>query len=106
LVYTFYDRSYEEVLYHQDLFFQTLQAFEFLSYATFNLAHWLFAFSYFVLSFRIEMTTKDLPEDTHKFRLVAVNTIVCLFNVAVPALVWIYSVKEKEKAEDIIFQVE
>jgi hypothetical protein len=60
---------------------------------TFNLAHWLFAFSYLALSYRMELTAKNLPADTHNCRLNTVNILVCLFNVIVTAIYWINSVK-------------
>jgi hypothetical protein len=72
-----------------------IQAFEFTSFTTFNLAHWFFAFSYMVLSYRIELTAKKLPADTYNCRLNTVNALVCLFNVVVPAIVWIYDIKGK-----------
>ena len=58
--------------------------------ATFNLAHWLFAFSYLVLSYRIELSVRKIQEDTHKFRLNLANIFVCLLNVAIPLIVWVF----------------
>jgi hypothetical protein len=72
----------------------------------FNLAHWIFAFSYFTLSYRLELIAKGLPVDSHNFRLNLVNVIVCLFNVAVPAMVWIFYIKEEYKAATIAFDIE
>ncbi len=103
LWYTYRNRTFKAALHHNDLFYQILNAFQFISYYTFNLAHWLFAFSYLVLSFRIELTTKDLPENTYNFRLQAANILVCLFNAVITALVWVYSVKEEVKSNDIAF---
>ena len=65
---------------------------------TFNLAHWFFAFSYLALSYRMELTAKKLPADTYNCRLNTLNILVCLFNVILPAIVWIYTAKEEKKA--------
>ncbi len=85
------------MLIHSNLFHQFLEASEFISFTAFNLAHWFFAFSYLVLSFRIELTKNKLPEDTYNCRLNAVNIFVCLFNVIVPAIIWIYDIKREYK---------
>ena len=85
---------------------QILQACEFTSFTTFDLAHWFFAFSYLVLSYRIELTAKKLPLDIYNCLLNTVNIIVCLFNVVVPAIVWIYNMKGEFKVAEIAFDVE
>ena len=54
----------------------------------------------------MELKIKGLPEDAHKCRLNTVNIIVCLFNVAVPAMVWIFYIKEEYKAATIAFDIE
>jgi hypothetical protein len=59
---------------------------------TFNVAHWLLAFSYLALSYRIELIAKKLPEDIHNYKLGAINTLVCLINVAAAALYWYFSI--------------
>jgi hypothetical protein len=106
LLYTFNVRYSEGDLNHIDLANQVLYACQFTSSTTFNLAHWLFAFSYFVLSYRIELITKDLPEDTYKSRLMKVNILVCLYTVVIPAIVWIYAIKDEVKIAEIAFDVE
>ncbi len=73
----------------------------FTANTTFNLAHWLFAFSYLVLSYRMELKIKGQPEDTHNCRLNMVNIIVCLFNVAIPAIIWIYFMKDQYEVATI-----
>ena len=65
---------------------------------TFNLAHWVLAFTYLVLSYRMELTTKKLPADTHNCRLNTVNILFCLFNVIMPAIYWICFAKGEYKA--------
>ena len=80
---------------------QILNACNFTSATTFNLAHWVFAFSYLALSYRLELISKNLPEVTHNCRLNTVNVIVCLINVAIPAIYWVFLMKDKEKASAI-----
>ena len=38
----------------------------------------------------MELTAAKLPADTHNCRLNTLNILVCLFNVIVPAIYWIY----------------
>jgi hypothetical protein len=78
----------------------------FTTVTTFNLAHWVFAFSYLALSYRLELISKNLPENTHNCRLNTVNVIVCLFNVAMPAMFWVFSMKKEKKAADITYDIE
>ncbi len=92
-------------LYHADLLNWMIQACNYIYFTTFNLAHWLFAFSYLVLSYRIELTMKGLPEDTHNFTFNSVNILVCTFSGVVPGIFWIYNVKEEYKARDIAGEV-
>ena len=73
---------------------------------TFNLAHWVFAFSYLVLSYRLELISKDLAENTHNRRLNTVNVIVCLVNVAIQAMIWVFDMKEEWKAAGITNDIE
>ena len=95
LCYTYTYRNHNGGLNHYDLAVQILQACDFTRITTFNLAHWFFAFSYLTLSYRMELTAKKMPADTHNCRLNTVNILVCLFNVIVTAIYWIYSVKEE-----------
>jgi hypothetical protein len=50
------------------------------------------------LSYRLELISKNLPEDTHNRRLNTANIIVCLINVAIPAMYWEFRMKEEYKA--------
>jgi hypothetical protein len=50
------------------------------------------------LSYRLELISKELPEYTHNFRLNMVNIIVCLLNVAIPAIVLGLKYAGKDKA--------
>ena len=79
--------------------------FLFAKDSTFNLAHWFFAFSYLVLSNRIELNAKKLPEDTYNCHLNTVNSLLCMFNVAVPAIFWIYYAKEENKTATIAYEI-
>jgi hypothetical protein len=78
----------------------------FTTNTTFNLAHWVFAFSYLALSYRLELISKSLPEDTHNCRLNTVNLVVCLVNVAIPAIYWVFNMKEEYKAKTITYDIE
>ncbi len=93
LAYTYTYRNLTGGLKHFNLSVQILQACNFTLNTTFNLAHWFFAFSYLVLSYRMEQTAKKLPADTHNCRLNTLNILFCLFSVIVPAIVWIYAAK-------------
>ena len=92
-------------LNHYDLANNILQACDFTLNTTFNLAHWFFAFSYLVLSYRMELTAKKMPEDTHNCSLNTLNILVCLFNVIVPVIVWIYDDKGEKKAYEIAYDI-
>ena len=78
----------------------------FTSCIVFNLAHWIFAFSHLVLSYRFKLIAEDLPEETYNCRLKTVNLIVCLINVAIQAIVWLYDIKEELKVANIAFIVD
>jgi hypothetical protein len=54
----------------------------------------------------MELTAVKLPADTHNCRLNTLNIVVCLFNVIVPAIVWIYEAKEEIKVSTIAFFIE
>ncbi len=97
-MFTFNHRNFNGDLNHIDLANQILEALIFTANTTFNLAHWVFAFSYLALSYRLELISKNLPEDTHNRRLNTVNVIVCLINVTIPAIVWVLSMKDEYKA--------
>ena len=84
---------------------QILQACNFTANTTFNLAHWVFAFSYLALSYRLELISKNLPGDTHNCRLNTVNVIVCLVNVAIPAIEWVFGINEEYKAALITYDI-
>ena len=86
LCYTVNDRRYKGDLNNVNLLFQIIHACDFTVVTTFNLAHWVFAFSFLALSYRLELISKDLPEDTRNCRLNTFNVIVCLVNVAIPAI--------------------
>ena len=95
LNYTYTDKSNKGDLKNYDLAVQVLLSFSFTTNTTFNLAHWVFAFSYLVLSYQIELTAKNSPKDTYSRRLNIINFLVCLLNVVVTAIYWIYAAKNK-----------
>jgi hypothetical protein len=78
----------------------------FTTNTTFNLAHWVFAFSYWALSYRLELISKNLPQDTHNCRLNTLNVIVCIINVAIPAMIWVFNMKVEYKAANITYDIE
>jgi hypothetical protein len=100
------DKELKGDLNHPDLTTQIVEACYFTIDTSFNLAHWLFAFSYLTLSYRLELSAKELPVCTHDCRLNTLNVVVCLFNMAVPAVNWIYFTKEKYKASYIAYDIE
>ncbi len=105
LVYTFNDRKYNGDLNNRYLALQILEACTFTGNTTLNLAHWIFAFSYLALSYRLELISKNLPEGTHNCRLNTVNVLVCLFNVAISAIYWVFFMKKWYKAALITFVI-
>ena len=66
-----------------------MAAGEFISYATFNLAHWLFAFNYWALSWRVELIKNRMSPDIYNCSLNAVNIVVSLITVLIPAVDWV-----------------
>jgi hypothetical protein len=66
-----------------------------ISFLTFNLAHWIFAFSYLALSYRVEMKIMGKSTYTLDCRLNAVNIVVSVLNVAFPVMGWICSLKDE-----------
>ena len=68
---------------------------------TFNLAHWVFAFSYLVLSYRIELIKNNLPVETYSRQINTANILVCAFNVIVPVIAWLFSALYDDKASFI-----
>lgn len=83
-----------------------LQGSYFIESMTFNLAHWMFAFSYLVVSCKIELSIYDIPEETYDYRLSFFNITFCLLNVAIPALYWLYYAKEEYKFVGIFNDVD
>jgi len=57
-----------------------------VSYSTFAVAHWIFAFSYYAISLRVELTVKKLPPERNDKRLNTLNVLVILLTVLIAAL--------------------
>ncbi len=106
LYYTINDRYFNGDLNHYNLANQILNACAFTLNTTFNLAHWVFAFSYLALSYRLELISKNLPENTQNRRLNTVNVIVCIMNVAITAIWWVLWIEEEYKAGLITYDIE
>jgi len=106
LNYTYKDKEFNGDLIHPDVASHILSACLFITNSAFNLAHWVFAFSYLELSYRLELVAKKLPQNYHDRRLNTINAIVCLINVTIPATVWVFYGKEDYKAAAITYDVE
>ncbi len=55
------------------------------------------------LSYRLDLISKNLPENTHNCRLNTVNVMVCLISVAIPATFWLFDIREEYKAAFITY---
>jgi len=88
LAYTFNVRDLNGNLNHEQKARQYINGIWFTSNVTFNLAHWIFAFNYLALSFRLKLTSEGLPEDKYNKVLNAVNAVVILLIVAASAVDW------------------
>jgi len=64
----------------------------------FNQAHWLFAFKYWVISWRIELIKKGMDPEKHNKSLKIVNIVVTLITVGLPAIDWVLYNNKKIKA--------
>jgi len=53
----------------------------------------------------MELIKNKLPEDKHDRRLNTLNILVCLLNLLVPALAWIYQDTGDLKAEKITIRI-
>jgi hypothetical protein len=63
--YTYFLKVYEGQEINIEFYNQLFNASEFLNITAFNLAHWLFAFNYWALSYRVELTKNVcLPTST------------------------------------------
>jgi hypothetical protein len=75
----------------------------FLDISSFNLAHWLFAYNYWALSWRVELIKRQMNPDTYNCRLNAANIVVSLISVLIPAIDWVlYNHPELYKAFVIV----
>jgi len=98
LLYTYFDRDFKGEVKHAELWVQTTNAFGFVSLVTFYLAHWVFAFCYLALSYRVELVSKGMPEDTYKPRLKWLNRTVCLANVVITVIYWGFGTVRNKRA--------
>jgi len=69
-----------------------IAVFGFAATTTMNLAYWFFALSYLAISYTIEDIIKKKTKSTYYYHLNTLNIIVCLFNVIVPTVVWVFRV--------------
>jgi hypothetical protein len=96
--------SFEESKSYVDFINQSDKPLMFTYSTSYNLAHWFLAFGYLVVSFRIELKTKNLPEETHNCKLNTVNILVCLFIVVIPAISWICFHDQEIPKNEIVFE--
>jgi hypothetical protein len=90
MTYTMVLKQYEGDDINLIFYTQSADATWFLNIATFNLAHWLFAFNYWALSWRIELIKNQISPDIYNSRLNTLNIAVSMINVLMPAIDWIY----------------
>jgi len=88
LAYTYNERDYNGTLTNVELARQVINGCWFICNLSFNLAHWVFAFNYLALSYRLKLASEGLPEDKYNRQLNTVNAVVCLINVAASAVDW------------------
>lgn len=52
--------------------------------ASYNLAHWFFAYNYWSLSWRVFLINKNKPKDLYDKNFFLVNITVCVFTLGMP----------------------
>lgn len=74
--------------------------------ASYNLAHWFFAYNYWSLSWRVFLINKNKPKDLYDKNFILLNITVCVFTLGMPlaALFVILSGGEKDKRTYFILQ--
>ena len=70
---------------------------EYAFYSTFDIAHWIFAYSYYAISQRIKCKLKEIQNLNR--RLKATNIVMLLLNSIVPAIYCIYLTPNKTFAD-------
>jgi len=103
--YTYEDRAYKGDLNRPKLWNWIIDACGFTLETAFYLAHWIFAFSYLALSYRLELASKDQRENAYNCRLNTVNAIVCLIIIAINAAYEIFYTEEDYIAKGIFFDI-
>lgn len=106
LDYTFNNKSLNDDLNNIYAASQLIEASFFIASVSFNAGHWFFAYSYLVLSFQIELITNEMRADTYSRQLNFLNAIVIIFIVVVPAIAWIYDIRQKYGVSDVMFDFE
>ena len=97
IVYSLSQMVYSQLLYSFDIldsnsdtipFGQKLavQISTYLLNATFNYAHWVFAFNYWALSLKLKLLTLQKPADTYSFPVSIVNWSVTAYTLLVPLI--------------------
>ena len=66
--------------------------------ASYNLAHWFFAYNYWSLSWRVFLIGKRKPKELYDRNLVLLNAAVCVFTLGMPLvalIVWLINGDER-----------
>jgi len=95
MVYTTWLKVYEEKVFNLKLYIQVQLGASFLSVAAFNEAHWLFAYNYWVLSWRIDLIRKRMSPDIYYCRFTTVNILMSLIILLLPAVDWVLQANQK-----------
>jgi len=85
-MYTYFGKLFSGGVERYELVQEIVLGCFFTTNTALNLAHWVFAHSYLALSFRVELVLKGQSEHKYNRQLNAINVIVCLLNVALPAI--------------------
>ena len=72
----------------------------------FNQAHWLFAYNYWVLSWRIELLQEEMSPDTYNKSLRIIYIVVTLITVGMPAIDWVLFNNRKMRAFSLVWLAE
>jgi len=61
----------------------------FINIISFILAHWLFAFKYWAISWWVELFYKRQPQNTYDTKLNALNIVVTFIIILIPVICWV-----------------
>jgi len=96
-------KLYEEQDFNEYAYNMTIHTTGIVNVLTFNLAHWLFAFSYWALSWRVELILNQKSPDTYNSRINAVNVFMSVIIVSLSIVQFVFP--ETTKASLILDQL-